>query len=164
MLPGGKKSPPELTTTKETTTMTNTTIYSSRSTLAAWKNYTNRQTARHDAMLNRRLFGEVNYTTIIDVAEDYLFYCDKLYTLRVKHGFRKNDNVWLPSYPDIARAYDQQNAAYEKLSTICELTHTNINAAIKAAKVRWHNYNRGLGLYDIICDVDYCGKALQQMA
>lgn len=164
MSPGGKKSPPELTTTKETTTMTQNTIIPSRSTLAAWKNYYKRQAADSEAQLARALFGTVNYTMIIDVAEDWLFYSDQLYSLRVKHGFRKNDNCWLPSYPDIARAYDQQNAAYEKLSTICELTHTNINAAIKAAKVRWHNYNRGLGLYDIVCDVDYCGKALQQMA
>lgn len=133
-------------------------------TNTAWKNYLTRQNERDDAKQKMLLFGEIDYSEIINAAEDWLYYRDAMFQARVKNGFRKGDECWLPSYPDVDFYCTKMDAAYDKLSAICSLTHVSIDAAIKAAKVRTHHYEDDLSLYDICCDPDFCGKALLRLA
>lgn len=145
--------------------MTNTKINTvSRSTRHAWVAYWTRQKAAATADNERRSFGDVNYVMIIDIAEEWLYAKDSLYRARVEEGFGRYDNVWLPSHPTIARCCDDADAAYSKLHTVCQLTHVNIDAAIKAAKVRIRSAQVNRRLSDLNFDSKTCLDALMRLA
>lgn len=114
--------------------MTNTQINNAK----AWRRYSHRERSKqlHDQQL--REIGKVDYTAIIDAAEEWLIARSIMFQARVKSGFRKNDNCWLPAHPDIEYYCSSMDTAYSKLHAICSITHVDMDAAIKTAKVRLH--------------------------
>lgn len=85
----------------------------------------------------------INFEMIISIVCDYLFYCEQLFAVRVKNGYKKGDIYWglCPGYhtiPELNDVIQYHDKALEKVYAVIEVTGIQYDTLITAAKY----YNR----------------------
>lgn len=132
------------------------TLETQRATAHAWRAYFKRHETKKAA--------GIHYSMIIDAAEEYLFDRAYMFACRTKHGYTKYMECFVDRYPDIKWACNQMDLSKARLEAMCVLVGVDINAAIRIAKLRIHNYETMRDLTQALWYDEPCRKALDRIA